>query len=97
MDTGKVGRAGDVDLTEKACQTISAASLKLWLDEISGTSVWIFHFGLVDGGEECESRPLPILNRVGLARLVGGAKDALGTCRTGSEWAQSRLGRVPVA
>ena len=97
MDAGKVGRAGDVDLTEKACQTISAASLKLWLDEISGASVWVFHFGSVDGGEECERRPLPILNRVGPARLVGGAKDALGTCRVEPECAETRLGRVPVA
>ncbi len=83
MDAGKVGRAGDVDLTEKACQTISTASLKLWLDEISGASVWTFHFGLVDGGEERESRPSPISNRVGSARLVGGTKDALGTSRMG--------------
>ena len=97
MDAGKVGQSGDVDLAEKAYATVSAASLKLWLDEISGASVWVFHLGLVDGGEECESRPLPISNRVGLARLVGGTKDALGTCRTGPEWAQSRLGRVPVA
>ncbi len=82
MDAGKVGSAGDVDLMEKACQTISAASLKLWLDEISGASVWIFHFGLVDGGEECESRPLPISNRVGPMRPVGRTKDALGTCGT---------------
>ena len=97
MDAGKVGQAGDVDLTEKAYQTVSAASLKLWLDEISGASVWVFHFGLVDGGEEWESRPLPISDRVGPARLVGGAKDALGACRTGPEGTQSRLGRVPAA
>ena len=82
MDAGKVGRAGDVDLTEKACPTVSAASLKLWLDEISGASVWIFHFGLVDGGEECEIRPSPISNRVRPARLVGETKDALGMWRT---------------
>jgi hypothetical protein len=82
VDAGKVGWAGVVDLTEKACQTVSAASLKLWLDEISGASVWIFHFGLVDGSEECEGRPLPISKRVGPARLVGGTKDTLGTCRT---------------
>ncbi|HBO43574.1 MAG TPA: hypothetical protein DD670_06515 [Planctomycetaceae bacterium] len=82
VDAGKVGRAGDVDLTETACQTISAAaSLKLWLDEISGASVWIFRFGLVDDGEQCESRPLPISNRVSAARLIGGPKDAFGTCR----------------
>ena len=49
MDAGKVGRAGDVDLTEKACQTVSAASLKLWLDEIRegfGLEFWCLRSGV---------------------------------------------------